>query len=470
MAIGSSNIIEGKIELGSADYAYKYSDGFFYGSAFQYSHGLAKQSLAMAIASFNRTFDCEYYWGESNNLKQFFKTCDFYDFLPNEDFNERPENNSFGVGIARKKILIDTTRYTILGIGLRGGRYTSEWSGNFNIGTSGNHQGFEIAANKVFDHIKRYVERFGISGNVILWAAGYSRAAAVTNLVGGRIDQYLSRGEQPFEGITLEPYKCFFYTFEAPQGASIENVKVQPFTNIFNIINKNDVVTYSAPTAMGFARYGIDLHLPVKGSVNKEEYEKIAKDVHKRFDKISKKELRKHIPNFMAESLITSPKKKLLEPMSVSAFLEKYFFDISIFVGKREGSQEIFEAIQKAINLLVYPTENKIPNLERVFKKTIEMSINDFVEYIINEDIDDAIKDLRKNFIESLYKEGVTAGKIEEAKQYVDKIFKFFTDFSKEYPEDFNIMRLNIISVIATHDSALTYAYLESLPDNYFKI
>lgn len=50
------------------------------------------------------------------------------------------------------------------------------------MGDTGDHEGFRNGKNKVLGFAKEYVAKNGIKGDIKVWTAGYSRAAAVAGL------------------------------------------------------------------------------------------------------------------------------------------------------------------------------------------------------------------------------------------------------------------------------------------------
>ena len=71
---------------------------------------------------------------------------------------------------------------------VRGSGYQSEWGGNAYVGDSGNHKGFQIAADQIVAKLKDYIYRNGIHDKLKIWITGYSRAAATANLAAGALD------------------------------------------------------------------------------------------------------------------------------------------------------------------------------------------------------------------------------------------------------------------------------------------
>ncbi len=62
----------------------------------------------------------------------------------NKDFESEPEIDSIGVGIGSKEI----DGSTVLAVAINGVNYSAQFGGNFKVGQTGTHEGFQIAADK----------------------------------------------------------------------------------------------------------------------------------------------------------------------------------------------------------------------------------------------------------------------------------------------------------------------------------
>lgn len=116
----------------------------------------------------------------------------------------------------------------------------------------------------MLDYLRGYIADTGISGRVKIWIAGYSRSAAVANMVSGALDNGYSLGE----GVSLSPHDLYCYCYEPPMGTTKNQVQGRLYDNIQNIVNANDVVTYVPFDSWDFARYGVDHVVPTKGDDN----------------------------------------------------------------------------------------------------------------------------------------------------------------------------------------------------------
>ncbi len=249
-----------------------YTNDYFSESAYIYNQSLATMSLSLAFSAFG-SIDGEEgdYTQKSSNARELLEKIG----VPSENievnswFNVKPTEDSAAVVAGNMPIKVNNEEYTLVAIAVRGAGYEKEWASNFTIGTVGQHQGFSEGKEIVLDFLKEYFKNQDISGNVKLWITGYSRGAAIANLVSGAIDD----GEVLDDDITYTLDDVYAYTFETPAGALTVDVEgVSKYENIFNIINPNDPVPFVAPVDMGFGRYGVDIYTPTAES-DPESYE-----------------------------------------------------------------------------------------------------------------------------------------------------------------------------------------------------
>ena len=243
-----------------------YDDAYFREPSTKYTDSLATMSMCLALSAF-ASKGTDDYAKKSENLRSLLMQCGFDEdsFAVNQGFMEKPGMDTIGVGAAAKQITDENGEEGwLIACAVRGHGYQSEWASNFTIGTEGEHQGFENAARQVVAFLQDYAEANPqISGNVKLWMAGYSRAAATVNLAAAMIDE----GERISDRFALGTDSVYAYCFECPQGSLMSlDAENSRYRNIFCIINPADLVTKVAPTlpagTFGFDRYGIYMHLP----------------------------------------------------------------------------------------------------------------------------------------------------------------------------------------------------------------
>lgn len=159
-------------------------------------------------------------------------------------------------------------------ISLAGTANGHEWASNFDFGFNGpmyiygkdnhaewtnrhHHKGFDIASNRTLSIFNNYINSFKIdSSEVTLLINGYSRGAAVANLLG----KYYQDSS----------YKNFTYTFESPNTVDEDYALTKEYKNIFNIINTDDLIPCVPTNNMGFTRYGTDISVRIQDY--KDEY------------------------------------------------------------------------------------------------------------------------------------------------------------------------------------------------------
>ena len=246
---------------------YNYDDAFFLEDSRTYNPQLATMSLCYELSSWS-SYDADDWMHKSKNARELLtgevlqsdgtyakksNGIGFKEFAQNSTWNQAPTTNSIGLVAANKTIIDDNDgdrEYTLIAVAVRGGGYFSEWGGNFNVGSTGPHTGFDLAKTETLTFIEDYISSNNISGDIKLWIVGFSRAGATANLAAGAINDGHS-----FSNVTLANKDLFCYTFEAPQGILSSQANQSAHTNIHNVINLNDPVPMVAFSAWKFQRY-----------------------------------------------------------------------------------------------------------------------------------------------------------------------------------------------------------------------
>lgn len=245
---------------------FTYSDELFTKSGYTYRQDLAEMSLGLAFAAFSSK-DSQYsdnYATGNRNFVSMAEQCGFENIQSNKWMFQPAETDSIGINCASKTIRDNGGSYTLIAVGVRGNNYHAEWGGNARLDAAGEHKGFALGRDQVLDYLRGYIADTGISGRVKIWIAGYSRGAAVSNMVSGALDNGYSLGE----GVSLSPHDLYCYCYEPPMGTTKNQVQGRLYDNIQNIVNANDLVTYVAFDNWDFARYGVDHVVPTKGDDN----------------------------------------------------------------------------------------------------------------------------------------------------------------------------------------------------------
>ncbi len=203
----------------------------------------------------------------------------YYEEKPNFKSDRDPQC-SIGLCAGWRRIKVSGKNYNLVVMGIRGGNYGVEWAGNLTAGETGNHKGFQEAADQASRFLKAHIREWGLSGKTKILICGYSRAAATANLTAGNIVRYAiekgaSRNEKNgyylggYFSKQIEIYQSdlYAYCYEAPAGVLAESdadktAVHKDYSNIHSIINPCDLVPKVMPSAWNFTRYGVDKLLP----------------------------------------------------------------------------------------------------------------------------------------------------------------------------------------------------------------
>lgn len=244
---------------------YVYDDNLLKGDSREYNKSLATMTYELAIASMSsQRVD---YPEKSQNLRAYLEDNGFVDFEANGDYKKKMTTETMGVACAHKKIVDSGKEYTLLVIAPRSAGYEAEWGNNFVMSEKADDTedcaGFKNAKGIILDFARSYIQKHGISGDIKVWTAGYSRGAGVTNQVAaGLLNQpqhYLG------ENISLAPGNLYCYTYGTPSGASTSGAggsgtegvyDDSKFDYIHNTWEGYDIVTAAAPKSFGFDKYG----------------------------------------------------------------------------------------------------------------------------------------------------------------------------------------------------------------------
>lgn len=284
--------IEGNNKQNQNTFIYKDSD--FTKSSFKGSKSLEVLSIQVAAASLSWYGpELDKYEIDSSqndyNIKNFLNEMKFNNLESNKYYNSEKKENSVGVIIGHKTIIQDGKEYTLLAIIPRSAGYKQEWVGNFTIGDGNIHEGFKSARDEILRFTKKYIEKNNIKGDIKVWTTGYSRGAAISNMVGG----FFAGGGIDYFGnsVRITPEDVYCYTIGTP--SSIKNgidknielsvsanrsgkdytndtigeafnytkggtvsVNNSVYNGIRNIISSDDAFPLLPPEQWGFTRYG----------------------------------------------------------------------------------------------------------------------------------------------------------------------------------------------------------------------
>ncbi len=222
----------------------EYSDGYFDVPSPGDHPELRAVSYALALAGYENQADGY----PSNNpqnpfpkLKNMLEQMGFSDFQ-SWDASSEPDGHSMGSTIGRKTL---PSGQELLVVAPRNYNYMTEWLSNFNVGTSGDHEGFSESASYIKDDLDEYLSSRTLS-EYKLWMVGYSRGGAVVDLAAKMINENLSDYD-------MSANDFYVYTFGAPR-ASITKTG---YTNIHDVKDGNDLILgYVFPELWGFYNTG----------------------------------------------------------------------------------------------------------------------------------------------------------------------------------------------------------------------
>ena len=237
-------------KLGS--FKFDYNDQWFTKNAEIYNHDLCRLSLGMAISAFRPNLDPHGIEDPATNVHAFFDKCSFQN-QRTDDYDKQPSLYTVSTVMAYKELSDDDGDFTLIAIAVCGGGYKNEWLSNFTCGDEDIHVGFLSAAKLVYDRLFGYVARNNLHGRRLkVWVSGFSRAAAVSNIVAKLL----------VDSDVFDTSSVYAYTFATPRTTKV--AMEDEYKNIFNICGKMDPVPNLAFANWGYDRYGITLYTPAQ--------------------------------------------------------------------------------------------------------------------------------------------------------------------------------------------------------------
>lgn len=216
-----------------------YSDVFFTKSTVKRQDSLALLSAAAADAAYNE-----------KDIKSFMKSCGFTN--SRQSVSDAKFNNlSFNLG--KKKI----GKKTVVAVILEGTSTKDEWYSNLKLGTGTIHEGFDATEKAVQTKLNSYLKKNKLKkGSVIFWVSGHSRGAAVGNIMAKRLSDKYGKNS------------VYAYTFATPKVTKSRDKDTSKYTNIYNYINPDDLITTLPPeNSDDLAKTLEELHLLNKDSL-----------------------------------------------------------------------------------------------------------------------------------------------------------------------------------------------------------
>ncbi|MDD3409874.1 MAG: hypothetical protein PHY12_03605 [Eubacteriales bacterium] len=237
---------------GVYEWDFPYGDAFFSGSAQDYQHALAQSSLGLAISAFRQKSDT--LAGKDGAVRAFLSEAGFGE-LRSEQYDVETSIDTIATMIGQKKL---PGGATLIALAVSGAGYENEWQSNLTLSTqryddeSVFHDGFAEAASKVVERLTQYMTDYKLGSGCKLWIAGYSRAAAVSNLTAFAVSSFQ----------LVDEGNLYAYTFATPR--CVLERDLVPCPGLFNIVGAFDPVAGVPFADWGYDRFGDTRYLPAQ--------------------------------------------------------------------------------------------------------------------------------------------------------------------------------------------------------------
>lgn len=207
--------------------------------------------LAKPSSEFNKdlalfTFGASMANKDKDSIVRFYRDNMFSALELSDAYDYQPTKHSIAYAFGSRSL----NHEKVVLISVRGFNYGAEWSSNLNIGLEGDHAGFKEAAEMLLEDLDDYISTYHHQNSKFIFT-GYSRGGGVANLCAKLLFED--------ENNVIPQENFYFYTFEAPKGCE----SYHAYNNVFNIVNKADLVQIIAPEEYGFYRVGQDIVLDI---------------------------------------------------------------------------------------------------------------------------------------------------------------------------------------------------------------
>ena len=453
---------------------FTYSDELFTKSGYTYRQDLAEMSLGLAFAAFSSK-DSQYsdnYATGNRNFVSMAEQCGFENIQSNKWMFQPAETDSIGINCASKTIRDNGGSYTLIAVGVRGNNYHAEWGGNARLDATGEHKGFALGRDQALDYLRSYIADTGISGRVKIWIAGYSRGAAVSNMVGGALDNGYSLGE----GVSLSPHDLYCYCYETPMGTTKNQVQGRLYDNIQNLVNANDLVTYVAFDNWDFARYGVDHVVPTKGDDNYLNYKaKMLREFYQIPNNGGNIYWPDHFPAWGIDPKdITSG--DLGKIFKVNMTQKEFYADLSeaITTCLVSSRADYAENMQDFLIALLGDIFGKADRDTSAVAMTFAKKLQDnwqkiFYSLTIPGMIKNgtAVRLITGYLVEALQENGIVTYDLEGIEAAVAMLVPRLSKMALKYPGTTMTLLANLVVIMSAHFGESCLAWMRSLPDDY---
>ena len=307
-----------------------YSDDYFIdNTGYEYNHNLARASLALELTSwtYNSTAPAHNIAGLLQSQVMGMFTQHFVNYS-----KPLTDNSDKAAYVISHKTL--TNGEPIIVVVVRGGRYGAEWRSNMNVGSGSLHTGFSTPAQDIYADLVSYMNNNSIGNNCKIWITGYSRGAAIANILAGKIN----------ENQLIKPDNVYAYTFATPSGVDLSKVDAdaEVHNNIYNIVLPYDAIPRVVMPEFGYGKYGKTLTVKNRNPImDKDDY------------------FQSNYRNYFQDNIENE--------------LEEYFYNLT---GKRYsvgvGQTATAKTITKALAKLVGNKDNYVNTYQALLKDLIE--------------------------------------------------------------------------------------------------
>ncbi len=446
-----------------------YSDSLFNQSGYNYRQDLATMSLAMGLSggASKTARNANDMTTMNRNFRHFADVCGFSKYASNIPMKTRPKVDTIGVNCASKQMTDSKGKATLIAVAVRGFGYQNEWGNNFLLGASGDHEGFSQSRDKALKFIKDYIRDAGIKGRIKIWSSGYSRGGAVSNLIGGSLDDGYDLGKD----VTLDRNDIYIYPAEPALGAVKSEVRDAKYNNIHNIVNPNDIVCYAGFPAWGFARYGQDHSVPTKKDPNYAKYDQDMKDFLKT---IPNDIYNVYWPDFFQAWNVTTDGNQITGISKSDELQPEFYSDLGQAVTKSftTSRQDYVDNLQSAMIDLgeIYGREDY--KMSEGFKQTAKVLADNWQTVLADllSGSRDQIEDHTLNYLHEGFKNANINNFDEgEFKPVVKQLIPRAQRMARAYPSTTATLIANLISILTCHSSAPCQSWLKTLPADFMK-
>ncbi len=479
-ANGTNKVYTGKIEMNRGYVDYTYTDDYFKGSSYDYNNDLA---VASAYLQYLPDYEDQAYADRMNNVTDFFKGIGFKNIQSNEDWVTKPNRETFGVACASKAIKVNGQKYTLIAMAFRGCSYENEWASDMNVGASGDHQGFKNASTIAYNFLKDYIKKNHITGKVKIWGAGHSRGGITANMVAGAIDRDIYNGKGLGNGVICSLDDVYFYPYEVPQGVEQSKLNVSYkgiYNNIFNIINRGDIVTYVVPKQMGFGRYGIDCYLPMAGDEGAAAYATQAKNyAMEKMDFSLTDALIPTIfggkfwvvtvtPNGTVNNIITRAQGNSYNQYQ---FIEDFMPKLTKYVGGRAGFvKDVQPTLYELLGSLFYIFGgDSFSDFLTLFAAEVTENANAIFFDAYNGNNGFLGYRLEVAAMNAMKKLGAAEYDADQVNAMIPGIVEFIVGLAQAYPDETATLITNLLNIVSNHFLDFVYGYMKVLPADYME-